>query len=124
MDEWIFAGVKTPSLLSGFSIDGVEITVPASDKNYAVRKSRRSVHDIARLEFPTQVASRRIQCVEVAIATAKIHNAFCHHWARQVNVEWIGNRLILRLHAMQTFCFKAPLTPRGKLPFQGASLCI
>jgi len=47
---------KTPFLLSCRSVHGVEIAVPASEKQNAVCERGRGVHNITGFEFPTQIA--------------------------------------------------------------------
>ena len=124
MDERIFAAVETPFLLTGLRINGVKIAVPTAHKDDAVYKCGRSVHDIAGFEFPAQIASRRVQRIEVAIAAPKINRAVRHYRARQKNIERISHRLVLRLQPIQPFRFKTPLATGGELPFQCAGLGI
>jgi hypothetical protein len=83
MDQRIFAAMETPFLFAGLRINGVKITVPTAHKHHAVYKCGRSVHDIVRFEFPAQIASRRIQRIEIAIAASKINRAVRHYRARQ-----------------------------------------
>ena len=58
------------------------------------------MHDIASFEFPAQIAGRRIQRIEIAVAAPQKNRALRHYRARQIDIERVGNGLIFRLHAV------------------------
>ena len=82
------------------------------------------MHDIAGLEFPAQIACRRVQRVKISVAASEIHSAICHHRAREKHIKRIGDGLVLRLPSVQTLCFEPALALGCKLPSWRASLRI
>src|ERR1700733_14609037 len=64
MSVRVFSGFETPFLLSGSSIEGVKITVPAANKHGSIHDRRGSVHDVASSEFPLQLSGSRLQCID------------------------------------------------------------
>src|SRR5205085_8130448 len=124
MDQRIFAAVKTPLLFSRRRVDRVEEAVPTSEIKSALRIRRRRVHDVAGFEFPFQFTGNGIERVQVSVAAPEKNRALRDHRTRQENVVLIGDRLGLRLEAVNTFRFEAALTARGEFPFYRASLGI
>ena len=80
VDHRVFASVETPFLLSRRSVNCIEIAVPASEKQNAVRQRGRGMHHITGFEFPTQIARARIERVKVSVPAAEINCAIRDDW--------------------------------------------
>ncbi len=122
VNQRVFAAVKFPFLFPGRRLDRVKITVPASDKEHAVRVGGRSMNHVAGLEFPFQLAGRCVQGVQVSVAAAEVNGALDYDRARKKHVELVGDRLRLRLKSVNSLCLKAPLAFRRELPFNRPGL--
>src|SRR5215471_18703864 len=72
VDNRIFTTVKPPFLDSGPSIDRIEVTIPASKEHNIIGVRGRSVDDVARLEFPFQLAGKGVERINVAVTAPKI----------------------------------------------------
>src|SRR5690242_21266559 len=109
--------METPFLFPALCINGVEITVPTTDKNCVVRESRRGVDHIAGFELPVQFPTIGINTIDKSVAASEINRAISYHRTGQKNVERIGDGLILRLHTVQSFRLEPSLAARGEFPF-------
>src|ERR1700730_14960091 len=98
--------MKTPFLLSGQSVDRVKVAIPTPKEHDAVGVCGRSVHDIARREFPLEIAGHGVESVNIAVADAEINRPSAQYRTRQVDVEWISDGLGFRLHPVQPLRFE------------------
>ena len=79
VNERIFAAVETPFLFAALRINGVKVTVPAANEYCVVGERRRRVDDIAGFEFPIQLASVRVQTIDMSVAASEINRAINYH---------------------------------------------
>ena len=78
------------------------------------------MHDIAGGELPFQFPRRGVERVNVAVATADEHAIRHDERTRQVDVERIGDRLVLRFEAVQIAGLEAALAAGRELPARQA----
>src|SRR5580704_11943882 len=120
VDFRVFAGFKAPFLFSRGSIQRVEKTIPAADKQSPIRYGGRSVNHIASLEFPFKTTGSGIECVDVGVTAAEIDHAAGYYRRREIKVERVRHGLGRRLRAVQMCSGEAAFSSRLKLPSQFA----
>jgi hypothetical protein len=75
------------------------------------------VHNITGLEFPPQIACRRVERVKISVAASEIDNAIRDDRTREEHIKRVRDRLVFRLPSMYTFRLKPALAFGCKLPF-------
>ncbi len=74
------------------------------------------MHHVTGVEFPFEIAARRIHRVQVLVATAEKYGAIDHQWAGQEHVVHVGIGLRPGLQAMQAARLEAAFALGGELP--------
>src|SRR5262249_14318171 len=80
MDVGVFSRLEAPFLVSGAGVDGIEVTVPATNKDRFIGDRGRRMDDVVSVKSPLGFAAGGVKRVDIPVATAKINGSFVDRW--------------------------------------------